>query len=41
MRWSPGGQMMATSSSDGTVKLLDFATEKIIESYETSDSSMF
>lgn len=39
MRWSPAGDMIATSSWDKTVALLDFKTGKPLYTGETSDGS--
>ena len=30
VRWSQGGDMLATVSSDGTAKILDFKTGKVL-----------
>ena len=37
IRWSPSGDMIASASSDTTVKLLDFNTGKTIHTGETSE----
>lgn len=39
VRWSPAGDMIATSSWDKTVALLDFKTGKPLYTGETSDGS--
>lgn len=37
MRWDPSGNVIASASSDRTVKLLDFKTGKVIYTDTTSD----
>ena len=41
VRWSPSGDMLASSSSDKTVALLDFKTGKKLYTGKTSDNSKF
>lgn len=41
MRWNPNGDMLASASTDNTVKLLDLKTGKILYSGTTSDQSKF
>ena len=39
MRWSPSGDKLASASRDGTAKLLDFKTGKVLYTGNTSDGS--
>ncbi len=39
VRWNPSGDMIASASSDGTAKLLDFKTGKVLHTGNTSDGS--
>ena len=41
VRWSPSGDMLASSSDDKTVALLDFKTEKKLYTGKTADDSKF
>ena len=41
VRWSPSGDMLASSSMDLTVALLDFKTGKKLYTGNTSDGSKF
>ena len=41
VRWSPSGDMIASSSSDKTVALLDFKTGKKLYTGNTLDGSKF
>ena len=41
VRWSPSGDMLASSSMDLTVALLDFKTGKKLYTGNTSDESKF
>ena len=41
VRWSPSGDMLASSSEDRTVALLDFKTGKKLYTGKTSDNSKF
>ena len=41
VRWSPSGDMLASSSHDSSVALLDFKTEKKLYTGKTSDGSKF
>ena len=39
VRWSPSGEMLATTSDDTAVKLLDFKTGKMLYTGNTTDKS--
>lgn len=39
VRWNPEGTLLATASDDNTVKLMDFASEKVLFTGGTSDKS--
>lgn len=39
VRWNPRGDMLVSSSNDGTAKLLDFKTGKILHTGKPSDGS--
>lgn len=41
VRWNPNGDMLASASNDGTVKILDFKTEKDLHTEAISDRSKF
>ena len=41
VRWSPSGDMLASSSDDTTVALLDFKTGKRLYTGKTPDNSKF
>ena len=41
VRWSPSGDMLASSSYDATVALLDFKTGKKLYTGKTPDNSKF
>ncbi len=41
MRWNPSGDMIASSSWDGTAKLLDLKTGKVLHTDATSDGSKY
>ena len=41
VRWSPSGDKLASASTDGTAKLLDFNTGKVLYTRKTSDKSKF
>ena len=41
VRWSPSGDMLASSSDDKTVALLDFKTGKKLYTGKTPDNSKF
>ena len=41
VRWSPSGDMLASTSDDRTVALLDFKTGKKLYTGQTSDLSKF
>ncbi len=39
VRWNPNGDMLASASDDGTAKLIDFNTGKVIHTGNTVDGS--
>ena len=41
VRWSPNGDMVASTSQDGTVTLLDFKTGKKLYTGKTPDGRKF
>lgn len=41
VRWNQSGDMLASASSDNTVKLFDVKTGKVLHSGSTADGSNF
>ena len=41
VRWDLSGERLASTSYDGTVKVLDFASEKVIYAGKTEDRSKY
>ena len=41
MRWNSDGSLLATASADGTVKVAEFASDKILFEGKTPDGSKY